>query len=443
MLLSVHLSAQKELIATATDFISSGNYQAANAFLDSVLKQNKNNVDALMMKGNVILNAALDSSSGKKTWFDENDESVFSESLTDKGAVIHNNQTVAAVANLWKRCLELNPERTDIIKGLCALYSMAGDTTRLRKEILRLKNTEPQDEGQVFRMAEYARKLYAPLGFGAKMDLYRYVAALYTQSAGIRCDIASEYFYAGDFRNCFIWLDSCAAFSNIDETSYLNGAFIYSQLGYFDNAFQWLTRYDTTYGRKMGQFYKGMMQYADNGSTDLLKKFLAVADSNTYYEECRLAQKLSDTTHSVPPAELLKDASASIPEWYKPFIYIRAMKLFPESCEAVLQYGVYQSKLKNYPSAEQFLADGKECKLQGEQAEYWLLNYGYVQYKMKNTSTALYYFKPLLSSKNEFYRQAAVYFTLKVTASSSEKERLEKELNAATKYASLYGNLKH
>ena len=48
--------SQREIVPTATEFIRTGNFSEADKYLDSILKIQPQNVDALMMKGNVILN---------------------------------------------------------------------------------------------------------------------------------------------------------------------------------------------------------------------------------------------------------------------------------------------------------------------------------------------------------------------------------------------------
>jgi hypothetical protein len=54
-LAGLYAHAQTGIVPAATQLIVNKQYDAANAYLDSILKKDKKNVDALMMKGNVIL----------------------------------------------------------------------------------------------------------------------------------------------------------------------------------------------------------------------------------------------------------------------------------------------------------------------------------------------------------------------------------------------------
>ena len=67
-LLAAHhsLTAQKEIIDATTQFIVAKKFNTANHYIDSVIRKNPKSVDALMMKGNVILNYALDTAKPMK-----------------------------------------------------------------------------------------------------------------------------------------------------------------------------------------------------------------------------------------------------------------------------------------------------------------------------------------------------------------------------------------
>src|SRR3954469_21658822 len=70
------LVAQKELISATTELIVAKKYDAAHHYLDSILKKNPKNIDALMMKGNVVLNHDADSVPPAR-FVTEEDQSVF------------------------------------------------------------------------------------------------------------------------------------------------------------------------------------------------------------------------------------------------------------------------------------------------------------------------------------------------------------------------------
>ncbi len=437
-MLSLRLWAQPDVVAQATQYIVAKEYATANRYLDSVLKKQKRNVDALMMKGNVVLNAALDTTQSVFLFSTEN-ESVLHNELRDKKST-YDPRTLAQVEAMWLRCLAWDKRRTDIRKGLCSVYSLYGAQRPLLQQIRKLKQQQPADDEQVYSLATYARKVKAEVGFREGMQVYAHLATLYPHVAGLRCDIASEYFYQGDLKSCFQWLDSCHQFQNIDETSYLNGAFIYSQLGYFEDALHWLQRYDTAFNRMMSVFYKGMMNFAEEENTTTLRQFVQQADSNLYFEEYRLATSLldADTTFNMNTFRAL--IAANTPEWYKPFLYVRAMKKFPGNCEPVYLYGIYHNRINNLSAAVQLLTEGTHCEMTDEQHELWLLHYAYALYKTRDLPNANSYFLQLTGSTNPFYRQAADYFLINKADSSDKTTEVLHHLaqaQPATKYAVL------
>jgi tetratricopeptide (TPR) repeat protein len=320
----------------------------------------------------------------------------------------------------------------------------------LKEEMVRLMKSEMNDGEQPFRMAEYPRKFAERNRFEDAIDLYQFIAKLYPHVAGIRCDIASEFFYKGRIKESLAWLDSCYNFKTVDETSFLNGAFIYSELGYFDDAQNVLNTYSRLYGRKMDQFYYGLRQFADTSDKyyETLNAFCQAVDSNAYSTEVSAARKLMMYRDSFSLADfngMVNDKE--IPEYYKVLIFSRGLKQFPERCEPSAIYGIYQASIKNYSAAIQFLDEAETCPLQPAMREFALLAYGYALLDI-DSSKALQAFQLLYTSRNNFYQQAAKYFSVKILREekhSEEAKKLSAELISAaekTKYGELVQEIK-
>ncbi|MBK7147604.1 MAG: hypothetical protein IPH78_01980 [Bacteroidetes bacterium] len=438
LLLSLRLWAQPDVVVQATQYIVAKEYATANRYLDSVLKKQKRNVDALMMKGNVVLNAALDTT--QSVWlFSTENESVLHSELRDKKST-YDPRMLAQVEAIWLKCLSWDKRRTDIRKGLCSVYSLYGAQQPLLQQIRRIKQQQAADDEQVYSLATYARKVKAEVGFREGMQVYTSLAALYPQVAGLRCDIASEYFYQGDLKSCFQWLDSCSRFSRLDETSLLNGAFIYSQLGYFEDALHWLQRYDTTYQRSMSVFYRGLMNFAEDGNMTQLRQFVQQADSNLYFEEYKLATRLLEADTAFGLSTFNACMATNPPEWYQPFLYVRTMKKNATACEPMYRYGMYQNRLRNFSAAVQLLAEGANCTMTEEQHQLWLLQYAYALHQTNNHPMAHSYFLQLTESPIPFCRQAATYLLInREDTSDKTTEALYRlsQAQPATKYAVL------
>lgn len=434
--------AQVNLIEYATKLIAEKKFAEAHRYLDSALQKNPNDVDALMMKGNAVLNA--DAELKKHVLiFDENHSTVFKQTAPEP-VYVPSSICVELTEKYWLKCLQLDSTRVDIIKGLCTLYAMALEKEKCKALIVQLEKAERDDGEQVFRMGEYARKFRERGKFDEGMDIYQYIALLFPQNAGIRCDMASEYFYHGRHRECLQWLDSTFRFADVDETSYLNAAFNYSSLGYYDAAQKILTDYSNRYGRAMGFYYSALRLFADSGSVTAMQSFVTTTDSNAYFMEHFVANRILD--YSVSKSfnaykNLIYDAQ--IPNYYKVLIHQHGITFWKDSCVASAMFGVFHSMVKNYSAAVQFLdvIDEPHCDLQKKNDGYWQMHYGYALYRNKQYAETV----RLLSnstSTTAFNREAMLYFkasALYQLNKKSEAKKVWQQLadSATTKYARL------
>ncbi|MDB5282454.1 MAG: hypothetical protein JWO06_1529 [Bacteroidota bacterium] len=439
-----HVFSQKEIIATATEFITAESYGKANHYLDSILKKHPKNVDALMMKGNVLLNYTWQHTS--KHYFNiERAESVFDTTSINQSffVPIIPDDTSKLIEHYWKQCLAIDSTRNDIKKGLCSLYSISLRIDALKKQLLQIKKLITESDENAYVYAEYARNIKVRGQFDQGMMIYQFIADMFPHLAGIRCDMAGEYFYNGRPNDALRYLDSTLSKNDIDQTSFINAATIYSMLGYYDVAYKTFKKYSERDTLLVANFYKGLTMFAqmDTGFYDQLLNFIQHADEKSYYDEIQLAQKLIPYRRASFDFEdyLALATNSKIPAYYKVLLHQRGMKQFKESCTPFLFYGYFQCTLKNYGMATQFLEEFENCKPQTEQADYWRMLSAYALYQSGDTGNALKYFEPLLKSKDAFRKQAAEYFTAKTLLGTGEKygatlfEELRDE-KEATKY---------
>ena len=427
-LFTIHYSLlSQDVVTTTIDLIKQHKFQQANRYLDSVLKKSPRNVDALMMKGNVALNYSMDTTAPMR-FITADDISVFTSEISEKPKLVP-KKTVYQVEKIWRKCLQMDSSRNDIRKGLCTMYAIALMKDSLKNEMKRLQYYEKDNGEQPFQMSEYARKFKERNRFDDAMDLYKFIAQMYPAVAGVRCDIASEYFYEGKTMDALLWLDSCYQFKTVDETSFLNGAFTYSLLGFYDDAQSVLAAYSRIYKRKMDGFYYGLMLFSDSSQKyyPILYDFVQTVDTNTYYTEYHVAKTLMayHDTFTLNNYKAIVD-DKEIPDYYKGLIHQRAMRQFKSFCEPFLVYGTFQSSIKNYSAAVQLLEGGENCKMKTEQNEYWMLHFAFAQYKFGEKEKALAYFKPLLNSTNLFTQHAAKYFTGLMLAEKKKNEEAAK-----------------
>jgi tetratricopeptide (TPR) repeat protein len=430
--IAVSQTKVSDVVSRGIVFLKDGNYNAANIFLDSVIKVDANNVDAWMMKGNLVLNRASEFLPPSKL-IPYNAGNIFSQKPEPLVGKIIPADTVFEIEKYWRKCLSIDSSRNDIRKGLCTLYGMALMKDKLKKEIVAvIKNEKDADEEFPYKLADYARKFKERNAFEDGIDVYKFIASLYPALAGLRCDIAGEYFFQGYMNESLIWLDSCYNFKTVDETSFLNGAFLYSELGYFDDAQNVLNKYSNIYNRKMDKFYFGLRLFADtsNKYADELTEFINSVDTASYYTEVSLSKKLISFKSNFRFEDFKQLASdKDLPEYYKVLILTRAVKQFADSCEPYLVYGVFQATIKNYGAAVQFLEQGERCEMPNQQKEYWQLVYGYTLFKLGEYDKALSYFSLLYNSQNTFYKHAAKYFSVPALQGEGRGDVVKKLLN--------------
>lgn len=437
------VAQQSPIVSTASDFIRQQKFEEGIKYVDSIIKTDSRNVDAMMMKGNLILNHDLWNQPDPQLIVGS-DESIYSETFevgTEQKKVV-STVTEMQVAMLWLKCLQLDSNRLDIRKGLAMLYAMALDIPKLKNAIQDIKRVEPDNGEQAFNLNEYARKVKERGRFDDALEIYRYISTLYPHVAGVRADMASEYFYEGRLNDALTWLDSTFNFKTVDETSFLNGAYLYSELGYFDDAQNVLNTYSRIYDRKMGNFYYGLRQFADSadGYYETLKYFSEIIDSNAYYSEYVLSKQLLNYRYSFTLADYKATLNMNVPQAYKVLIHTRAVKQFAD-CEPYIRFGIQQSMARNYGAAVQFLEEAESCTLDANQREYWQLAYGYALYYAGQYDKAMAMLSPVRNAENAFRRDAAMYFVglclLKSGKADEAKTEFEKIKSGENKFTTL------
>ena len=427
----IYLSAQQQIITTTTDFITRNQFTQANHYLDSILKLNPKTVDALMMKGNVLLNQAWNNSA-KSHFNADKAESIFDTSKIDASYFIPiiPIDTSVKIDKLWNECLRIQPERTDIKKGLCSLYSLSLRTVELKRLLIQMQPIITQSEENAYQYAEYARNLKNRGRFEDAMEIYSLIAGMFPDLAGIRCDIANEYFYAGEHNKALAYLDSTLSKKEVDQTSYINAAALYSTLGYYDQALKTFQNYSEKDTLIEADFYKGLMMFAqmDTGFSAQMHRFLDHAGEQSYYDEIQVTRKLlpfGRMPFTLEDFEALAN-DPKIARYYKVLILQRGVTQFKNECEPLLLLGTMHCAIKNYSAATQFLEEDPACKLNPTFEEQRLLTLAYAFYKTGDKEKALANFEPLLDVKNNFTQQAAQYFTAKIYREKGETESAKK-----------------
>ena len=143
-----YVSAQNNVIDDVTGLINQGKIEEASERIEWYQKKYPNNVDVLMMKGNVILNQYFFDTPGVSLSVNDN-ESIYDSSIAFVGEApnVIPEAVAREVASYWIRCLNIDNSRSDIHKGLCYLYAMALMKDELIAHLPKMKDALRDEAG--------------------------------------------------------------------------------------------------------------------------------------------------------------------------------------------------------------------------------------------------------------------------------------------------------
>jgi tetratricopeptide (TPR) repeat protein len=221
------------IINTVTKQIAEGKYNDAERYLDSILKVEPKNIDALMMQGNVMLNYELVKSADIDV-ITPADESIFVQDIPSakNPVVVVPKATALKIEKLWKQCLEIDGGRLDIRKGLCGLYGMA----KMHDELvayLPVISRWAKDKGNdfAFTLSDYATLLDARGDKEGAYLVYKKVAELYPVVRPVWCQLAVACYNNGDIGLARSYVDKALSVSAPDVAGCGDALDIYTAVG--------------------------------------------------------------------------------------------------------------------------------------------------------------------------------------------------------------------
>jgi|GEM_PF-2681521 len=293
ILTGLSASAQSDVIInTVTLCIAEGRYNDAEKYLDSLLIDNPNSIDAMMMKGNVLLNYSIMQTPPLNA-ITLDDETIYSQDLASlkNPTVLIPKDQVPKIEQLWKRCLDLDSGRLDIREGLCTLYGMAD----MKKELLdymplMAKYSKEKGNDFVYALMQYAQLLSDRGDHEGSYEVYKKIAVLYPAMPSVWCQLATAHSTNGDLINARIYADRSFEVKAPDMAACGDALDIYSAVGDYTKA---LSVMKTVAGEDSSfivyPFYDGIYRYAHHDSTwrmrilDYVKQFPIAPDSDILY----------------------------------------------------------------------------------------------------------------------------------------------------------------
>jgi tetratricopeptide (TPR) repeat protein len=294
---SLYASAQSDVIInTVTLYIAEGRYNDAEKYLDSLLKESPNSIDAMMMKGNVLLNYSVMQTLPINT-ITPDDESIYSQDLVSLKTpiVIISRADAEKIDKLWKRCLQLDSSRLDIREGMCTLYGMAD----MKKELIDYlpaiaKAAKEKGNDFVYALIQYAQLLADRGDKEGSYEVYKKIASLYPSMPVVWCQLSTAYSATGDLVNAKIYADKSFATAPSELSACGDALDLYSVLGDYSKALSVMKNaaaHDSTF--LAYPFYDGIYRYAHHDSTwrskliQYVKQFPVSPDSDILYTASR------------------------------------------------------------------------------------------------------------------------------------------------------------
>ena len=424
------------------ELIRQKDFEGAREKTGQYLAKDPDHIDALMMKGNVILNEYLQSLAGVSVTSNTN-ESIYDNSIgmmTDPWEkMVLPEDITRKVAELWLRCLDLDGTREDIHKGLCTIYARALMVDDLIRHLSVMKNALAEKD-LMYTMGNYARQVNERGGFGPAMNVYQAIQDLYPGHAGVTSDRAAMHFRFGDVETGARLIRAALVQGAGDEMILGNGITMLTIVEDYEGAlgtFRELERvtgdnrewffYRSLYRQYMGE--KGWKDDLDQFTnsrpetgTDTLEEYMVSIGQLEKFEQFEEAME--------KPGQI----------WSTLLLHRIAMKKFPDRHEPVLSYANFLSYHRNYPRAIELYRSLFEGALQGdlsiEDAQGARFIYAWTLYDNGQQKEADQHWRMLLGSELFYIKSAAAYFHGKHLFSIGNQEEAYRIFNLVSSQAS-------
>lgn len=445
-----NLLAQGEVAREIGDLIKKGNLDQAEEKVNYYLKQDPKNVDAIMMKGNILLNKNPNMQGDIVIAVNE-DESVYESSIgymSGHENVIVPKDLAQQVADIWKQAIAIDDTRKDIHYGICQVYSIALLPDELISYLPILKRVITDDDKLPYSMCNYARNMKNRNDFNNAIKIYKAVYALYPEESGLLSDIAGEYYQHGDIDSAQYYISVALKKSNLDMISYGNAFFILSVYGQYHKALDAIKIQSKLAKDTEFLLYQGLLEYYENQSNwkKTIQMYLKNAKDKA---KITLAEYLVSENYQASMEDYHKLIDLKVNDGYKIIIHHKFINLEPNKFLPSFNYAelltyskVYSKAVKEYDKLEKsnLLSD----KFDKEKVAFY---HGWALWDLGKKKESIYQWSQLFKSDNFYYKSAAAYFTGKYCLDNGETKKAKEYFGmvssdaSKSKYATYCWNL--
>lgn len=392
--------------------IKNQKYDLANEKLDNLLKQNPDNVDALMLKGILIfsqdsLNVKLNSPwKSMDSIYDPNpeEESIESAHIT--------KETAMKVSSYFLKALKVDPARMNVQYGLCFALAKGGLTDDLIARFPELKKyAKPEDYAQ-FSMSEYAKIIARHASVNEAMRVFDEIVKLYPDDGNVLSEIAIMYFENGQLNQSMKYVYLAEKKGHLDKSMLASFMLLHSIKGEYNATIKnasILSKLDHNQDKLL---YRALKKRLDNkpGWEKILQKYLAHTKGKT--DLSFFASSVLKLSESDRLEDFLDSFQFRIPAPLLVLNYEWGLKKYPNQFKLILEYADFLTYYYSYEKAIQLyrkIVDQKLIK-NSAQEEDFNFYYAWALHRSGQVLKAQQYWKRLLDSSSFYKKSAASYF---------------------------------
>lgn len=411
ILIPISNFAQGPIVSEIGQLIQSGDITKANKRVAYYLQENSNEVDALMMQGNIWYNTEC--CDNIPTLEANLNESIYSNEIGLIGGqqpVIVPKVLGTKIANIWKKAVSHDLERKDIHFGICHIYSTSLMTEELISYLPTLKKYAKEDDRLHYSMCDYARNIKDRGDFDSAMKVYNYIAKLFPNKKGLLSDIAAEYFLHGDIELAKKNIDEALKEKNLDEMSLGNAFFFNSVMGNYSDALTCIKRQSQVTNNSDYLLYEGLLQFLKN--EDWRKTMENFIRNTTNSDWKKVATYMTNDNFKSTIENYKELTQFKIHDGFMVIIHDAFRTKLPNNSLAHINFGELLTYNKQYNKASLVFKKIENSNLikTTEEIESLAFYHGWVLWELNNKKESIEKWTKLINSKNFQYQSASAYF---------------------------------
>jgi tetratricopeptide (TPR) repeat protein len=414
-----HLFAQKEIINNTIDLIQQKKWTSANTYLDSILLLSPKNIDAHMMKGNIILNKHL-LEKEPISFISTLDENILDNEApgVNMPTPVVDKKQADSVEVIWRNALMLDMKREDIHMGLCALFGMSLQLEKLQKQLLALKVYSTKGNQTALLMVDYARLFRERGKLKESNSVFETIVSLYPNLSAVRSDWAGELLFMGDLVAAKQIAMDASKLTDIDGITRegLSDVFTYANSPFLALIVQKkYAQTDSSY--HLHKLYEALLKFG--GDDEIWLDYMRMQLNQPEFKEdtsdiaqlCRFITSPNFKNDYNSYMAMLAVPTSNFPTWV---VLKKANNTFPDSVFFKLLIAEYFLSGKNYPLAVDYFKKAFSLPMDSAMKDDAQFIYAYSLYKFNNTKESSTFFESYMKHPNLFKRQAATYFYAKI-----------------------------